>query len=233
MGLFHRIADSLQDFWWGLFGSHGVPLRAGSVKGARIYVGNLSYGAKQDEVRDLFTPFGRVVSAHIVRDRVSRRPKGFAFVEMSTAEEAQRALKLNGTEFMSRKLTVSEAKSEGRRPGGNDEGRRPGGHGRRGGRDEHRGENRGEHRGDRGRDRGNRGQGGDREQGGRDREHGGGHREPSPGGHADSGLPSEGPASPPDSEQGPGPIRGKGPRRLRWGRGSKSRDEYPKIPRFE
>lgn len=79
--------------------------------GKKIYVGNLSYSMNDESLADLFSPFGQVESARIVMDRESGRSKGFAFVEMSSEDEAQNAIaKLNGTEQGGRALNVSEAK---------------------------------------------------------------------------------------------------------------------------
>lgn len=79
--------------------------------GKKIYVGNLSYGMDDQSLADVFAAFGTVESARIVTDRETGRSKGFAFVEMSTDDEAAAAItKLNGTEQMGRSMNVSEAK---------------------------------------------------------------------------------------------------------------------------
>lgn len=79
--------------------------------GKKLYVGNLSYNMDDQSLTDLFAQCGQVESARIVTDRESGRSKGFAFVEMSTEDEAQAAIqKLNGTEQSGRALNVSEAK---------------------------------------------------------------------------------------------------------------------------
>ena len=90
-----------------------------AVQQSRLYVGNLSYNAKQDDLGRLFSKYGQLRNVYIVRDRLTRKLKGYAFVEMSNSEEAQRALELNGSEFLGRKILVSLAKSKrlgGRRP---------------------------------------------------------------------------------------------------------------------
>lgn len=79
--------------------------------GKKIYVGNLSYNVGDQELGEVFAQYGNVESARIVIDRESGRSKGFAFVEMSTDEEAQEAIaKLNGAELSGRNMNVSEAK---------------------------------------------------------------------------------------------------------------------------
>jgi len=82
-----------------------------------IYVGNMSFDATEDEVRQLFAEFGEVTSVNIISDRDSGRPKGFGFVEMAQAEQAQNAMKaLNGKEFKGRALNVNEARPKTDRP---------------------------------------------------------------------------------------------------------------------
>lgn len=87
--------------------------------GKKIYIGNLSYSMDDQSLADLFSQYGQVESARIVMDRESGRSKGFAFVEMSTDEEAATAIsKLNGTEQSGRSINVSEAKPMAPREGG-------------------------------------------------------------------------------------------------------------------
>ena len=77
----------------------------------RIYVGNLSYETSEDELRNEFIPFGQVESVSIPIDRVSNRPKGFAFIEMPNVAEGQAAIvALNGKSFKDRALTVAAAR---------------------------------------------------------------------------------------------------------------------------
>ena len=86
----------------------------------RLFVGGLPYATTDDQLKDLFAQAGNVVSAQIVIDRMSGRSKGFGFVEMSTDDEATKAIEsLNGTDFGGRKLAVNEArpKTEGGRGG--------------------------------------------------------------------------------------------------------------------
>jgi RNA recognition motif-containing protein len=90
----------------------------------KLYVGSLSYDATEESLRKLFTGIGEVDSVKIITDLDTRRSKGFGFVEMSSAEDAKKAIEqLNGTKFMERTLTVNEARPqqprEGRGFGGN------------------------------------------------------------------------------------------------------------------
>lgn len=79
----------------------------------KIYVGNLGYGVTNDTLSEKFAEFGNVDSAKVIMDRDTNRSKGFAFVEMSTDEEAQNAIKsLNGSEFEGRQMNVTEAKPQ-------------------------------------------------------------------------------------------------------------------------
>lgn len=86
--------------------------------GKRLYVGNLPYDADEDAIRAAFTESGGTVErVHIPLDRETQRPRGFAFVEMASDEEAQKALAaMDGASFGSRTMRVSEA--EERRPAG-------------------------------------------------------------------------------------------------------------------
>ena len=77
----------------------------------KLYVGNLSYNTNQQTLSDLFVQAGTVVSATVIMDKMTGRSKGFGFVEMSTEEEAQKAIEtFNGKEVDGRNLTVNEAK---------------------------------------------------------------------------------------------------------------------------
>ncbi|MBL8749562.1 MAG: RNA-binding protein [Planctomycetes bacterium] len=86
--------------------------------GKRLYVGNLPYDADEAGLRAAFSKDGRIVErVHIVLDRETQRPRGFAFVEMATDEQAKLAIAtMDGTLFGTRQLRVTEA--EERRPGG-------------------------------------------------------------------------------------------------------------------
>jgi RNA recognition motif-containing protein len=79
--------------------------------GRKLYVGNLPYETGEAELQDLFARAGSVDSVNVMRDQATGRARGFAFVEMSTDEEAQNAITaLNGTQVGGRNLTVNEAR---------------------------------------------------------------------------------------------------------------------------
>ncbi len=77
----------------------------------RLYVGNLAYGVRDENLQELFSQFGAVRSAQVISDRESGRSKGFGFVEMENDQEAQAAIDaLNGKPHEGRPLTVNEAR---------------------------------------------------------------------------------------------------------------------------
>lgn len=77
----------------------------------KLYVGNLPYSATDDSLRDSFAPYGTVVSASVITDHETGRSKGFGFVEMSTQQEAQAAIKgLDGTDMEGRAIKVNLAR---------------------------------------------------------------------------------------------------------------------------
>ncbi len=83
----------------------------------KLYVGNLSYNMTEDTLKETFSAAGSVDSAIIIKDKMSGRSKGFGFVEMSTDEEAQKAIEMfNGKELDGRALTVNEARPMEERP---------------------------------------------------------------------------------------------------------------------
>lgn len=85
----------------------------------RLYVGNLGYSVSDDELQQVFAPFGQVASATVITDRDSGQSKGFGFVDMPSTAEAQAAITgLNGKEMNGRALTVSEARARPERSGG-------------------------------------------------------------------------------------------------------------------
>jgi RNA recognition motif-containing protein len=76
-----------------------------------IYVGNLNYKVKDDNLREAFEEFGEVTSAKVVMDRETGRSRGFGFVEMAEDTEANQAIEdLNGSELMGREIRVTMAK---------------------------------------------------------------------------------------------------------------------------
>lgn len=83
----------------------------------KLYVGGLPYSATDDMLKDAFAQAGAVDSATIIVDKMSGRSKGFGFVEMSTEEEATKAIEMwNGKEFEGRTITVNEARPMAARP---------------------------------------------------------------------------------------------------------------------
>jgi RNA recognition motif-containing protein len=92
--------------------------------GKRLYVGNLSYGTTELQLRELFGTVGTVAEAKVVMDRDTGRPRGFAFVEMSSDQEAQQAIQqLSGRDVDGRTLNVSEAQERSGGGGGGGGGR--------------------------------------------------------------------------------------------------------------
>ena len=77
----------------------------------KLFVGNLPYSATSEQLTEMFTEAGKVEGANIVTDKFSGRSRGFGFVEMSSDEEAQKAVTdLNGKEMDGRKIVVNEAR---------------------------------------------------------------------------------------------------------------------------
>ena len=108
----------------------------------KLYVGGLPYSTTEDQLRDAFAEAGAVESSVIIMDKMSGRSKGFGFVEMTSDEDAQKAIDMwNGKDFGGRTLTVNEARPMEERPktgggyrgGGNDRGGYSGGRGGNGG----------------------------------------------------------------------------------------------------
>ena len=97
----------------------------------KLYVGGLPYSTQEGALRDLFAQAGTVVSAVMIMDNMSGRSKGFGVVEMSSHDEAHKAISMfNDQDFEGRKLTVNEARPMEARPprsGGNDRGGYSGG----------------------------------------------------------------------------------------------------------
>lgn len=86
---------------------------------SKLYVGNMSFNTSEADLRDAFGQFGSVTDVYIANDRMTGRPRGFAFVTFSTEAESQLAAeKMNGTDLGGRQLTVNEAKPKEERAGG-------------------------------------------------------------------------------------------------------------------
>ena len=99
-----------------------------------IYVGNIPYNATEDQLREFFEQCGKVSRVHLVMDRDTGRPRGFAFVEMEDDGEGQTAIEsLNGKQLDGRSLVVNEARPRQPRSGGGGGGGRGGGGGGYGG----------------------------------------------------------------------------------------------------
>ena len=95
------------------------------MSNTKLFVGNLSFNTTENDLQDAFAAHGTVVEANLMMDRMSGRPRGFGFVTMSTAEEAQQAIDaLNGASVDGRNLTVNIAKPREERSGGGGGGRR-------------------------------------------------------------------------------------------------------------
>ena len=85
----------------------------------KLFLGNLSFNTTENDLQDTFAAHGTVIEANLMMDRVSGRPRGFAFVTMSSAEEAQKAVDaLNGATLDGRNLTVNEARPKGENSSG-------------------------------------------------------------------------------------------------------------------
>ena len=86
---------------------------------SKLFVGNLSFNTTENDLQDAFAAFGTVTEANLMMDRMTNRPRGFGFVTMSSAEEAQKAIEgLNGKDMDGRALTVNVAKPREERTGG-------------------------------------------------------------------------------------------------------------------
>lgn len=86
--------------------------------GNKLYVGNLSFTVDSNQLSEIFSEFGTVATSNVIMDRNTGRSKGFAFVEMSAANEAQAAIqRLNGQDLDGRAMKISEAKPQEPRRG--------------------------------------------------------------------------------------------------------------------
>ena len=122
--------------------------------GTKLYVGNLSFNTTENELQELFAQAGTVQEVSLMQDKFTGKSRGFAFVTMSSEEDAQNAIsKLNGQTVEGRALTVNEARPREPRPPGGGGGRGYGGGGGYGGRREGGGRGRCGRRGKEGRGR--------------------------------------------------------------------------------
>ena len=88
-----------------------MELRNIIMSNSKLYVGNLSFKTTEDELRSAFSQFGTVTDLYVAMDKMTGRPRGFAFVTMGTPEEAKLATeKMNGLDLGGRQLTVNEAR---------------------------------------------------------------------------------------------------------------------------
>jgi cold-inducible RNA-binding protein len=96
-----------------------------------IYVGNLLFDVTEDELKELFAPFGQVTEVRLIMDKFTGKSKGFGFIEMPSKEEAEKAIAaLNGKDINGRAMTVNEAKPKTDRGGRGGRGGFGGGGGR-------------------------------------------------------------------------------------------------------
>jgi RNA recognition motif-containing protein len=90
----------------------------------KLFVGNLSFNTTENDLNDAFAAFGTVTETNLMMDRTTGRPRGFGFVTMGSAEEAQKAIEgMNGKDVDGRALTVNVAKPREERSGGGGRGR--------------------------------------------------------------------------------------------------------------
>src|SRR5438093_13282314 len=95
------------------------------MMGTKLFVGNLSFNITENDLQDAFAAHGTVVEANLMMDRATGRSRGFAFITMSSPEEAEKAISaLNGASLDGRNLTVNAAKPREERPAGGGGGRR-------------------------------------------------------------------------------------------------------------
>ncbi len=109
-----------------LFAWNSQPSNDKEIDVKNIYVGNLDFGATEESIRSLFQPYGAIERVSLATDRDTGRSRGFAFVEMTDAAEADRAIEaLNGTNLGGRALNVNEARPKTGGGGGSRERRTP------------------------------------------------------------------------------------------------------------
>jgi cold-inducible RNA-binding protein len=84
----------------------------------KLYVGNLSFKCTDEDLHNLFSQFGNLISARVIMDRETGRSKGFGFVEMDDADAQNAIQNLNGFSFAGREINVNEARPQAERPAG-------------------------------------------------------------------------------------------------------------------
>ncbi len=92
----------------------------------KIYVGNLSYDITEEDLQSCFERFGAIQDINLIRDRATKRLKGFGFITFSEASSAQEAIEIDGEELLQRPMKISVAKERERAGGGSNRGGRPG-----------------------------------------------------------------------------------------------------------
>jgi RNA recognition motif-containing protein len=78
----------------------------------KLFIGNLAWEVTSDDLRSFFAPFGNVLDAVVIKDRITNKSRGFGFVEFETEAEAQKALEANGKDLKGRALNVNMAKPQ-------------------------------------------------------------------------------------------------------------------------
>ena len=79
----------------------------------KLYIGNLSYSVNEDQLKEVFAPYGEVASVKVITDKFTGNSRGFAFVEMASDEEGKAAIdEMNGKDFGGRPLIVNEARPQ-------------------------------------------------------------------------------------------------------------------------
>src|SRR6266705_1846333 len=91
--------------------SNGISSKKGSTRMKNLYVGNLAFSTTEEQIREMFQPYGAIEKINVVRDQDSGQPRGFAFVEMNNDEEAGKSIAgVNGSPVGGRALIVNEAR---------------------------------------------------------------------------------------------------------------------------
>ena len=94
----------------------------------KLYVGNLNFNCVDEELHNLFSQYGNVISARVIKDRDTGRSKGFGFVEMEDGDAVNAIQNLNGFSLAGRAISVNEARPQGERPAGGGRGGDRGGY---------------------------------------------------------------------------------------------------------